>query len=410
MRAFALAVLAVALAACAGKPTPAAPAPAKPASAEPKPKFDFHALVKREAGLTKPFRVDAPDGSWSATISAVAPPKVRETAADSVSLDVDIGSERPLDCVVWKQRLDAATTLAKLTFEPVAKLPLKEIARIEVGVEEGSPNVTFDMFGVNERKEANHVKTTLVMRPHWTLGCRHDELGYAETVRSTALQLGRTFSPTTSPDTSRYHDVSIVRIGEMSLGYVERFFYDAAAGGGVEIEFGALVGPRKDAAPVFQDSALVSETDAAGLLRTSLEIVATADGVERSHKLERKSAQEYAVSGTDKGKEVRGVLKAKRPLRGERLLAGDIAAHAAAGGRSAFVRERWAPTDATIAPHYDSYTPVAGFDAAHPSYVLDDGKSKATVTFDRRGILMKQSIAIGEQLLVFAKVFSHGTL
>lgn len=413
MRAFALAVP-LALGALACGPTPKAEAPAsgaKAASEPAKPKFDFQALVKREAGLLKPFRVEAPDGSWSATISAVSAPKVTVQEGKGYSVAVDIGSERPVDCAVWTTRIDLATTLQKLVVAPIARHPIKEVAAIDARADDGFPNVTLDMFAVNDRKEGNHVKATLVALTQWTVGCVHDELGYAETVRSAALELGRTLAPASPPIVARYHDIAIARIGDVAVGFAERFVFDEKSGNGtIEIEYDSFIVPKTTGEISFGDTAFVSENDAAGLVRSASANSGDPSGLLRSLKLERKGDREYAVDGNEVGKEVHGTFRSKRPLKGSRARADVLAANARGGGRTAVMDERWAPARNPLGATVYTYTPVPGFDAAAPSYVMDDGRTKSTVVLDRKGIETKLTEPAGPQLLTVSRVFTRGAL
>jgi len=390
--------------------TPAAAQSAKP-SAEPPKKFDFAAEMKKEAGNLHPFPLNAPDGSFSASVSAVAPPKVTPSDKGSFTVLVDVASKAPIDCAVFNRRVDTASTMWNLTVEPVQKYPTKEVLALDIAMDDERPVVTLNMVALNAEKAAYVVKTTLVALPNWTVVCRQDEIGYAATIKAVTMELARTLKPATPSKPPRFHEVYAVRIGDQIAGFLEHIFQDNEAGDRtLETELGMTLVARTDGAVMAEDDISLTEVDNEGLIRTTTKASGSPqEGLTKKLTLKRAKGSEYEVDGEADGKKVHATFKSKRPLQGTALVAQAVVTNAHTPSAVPLVTESWAsstPTQVSLS----TYTRVTPFDPKAPVYNVKADDDVFNVAHDEKGIPTHITAKRKDVTIELSRVFVRGNV
>src|SRR5262245_31726124 len=150
----------------------------------------LQALRAREAEPMPSQKIQSSDRFFGARVPAkLAVPIQLEDEAYRVSLDV--GSEAPVDCWVYRDGIDFAGSLAGLsesTFSAISErfgeVDLRKVDRVDAGVIAGSPFVAIDwMYRVktDAGPQIGQVKHLVTSKGGRGLYCQHNELGYAKT-------------------------------------------------------------------------------------------------------------------------------------------------------------------------------------------------------------------------------------
>jgi hypothetical protein len=356
---------------------------AKSDANEPHGKFDFAAEMKKESTGLKPFTVSAPDGSFTAKVSASAAPQV--TVDDkAVSIALEIGSKRPMDCAIFDKRIDAASTLWTLGVEPLAKMPTQEVLGTEVGADEDRPFLTLNMAAVNEAKEAFVMKVTAVMLADAAVVCRHEEIGYVTTAKSVALELARTLTKSRTGKTVPFHEIHVLKLDGTPMGWHERFVFDGETGGAFEIAYDATL-ISKGNGVLVSDAVSTTEVDKDGFVKTVTRAEGNPDGLSKRLVLQRAGATSYEVDGEVGDNKVHTKLTSKKPIRGMALTAQDIVANARATKAVPYVEESWSSTRPPGEISVSTYTRQPRFDPKAPAYTVKNGNDEMSVTFDAEG-------------------------
>jgi hypothetical protein len=390
----------------ATKPPDAAAAPNAPASRR---KFDFSAEMKKESSGLKTFAVAAPDGSFTASVSASSAPKV--TAADERSFSVafDIGSKRSMDCAVFKKRIDPASTVWNLGVEPIEKMPDRDVLAVELGADDDRAVLTLVMAALNDAKEAMVLKVTVVALADSAVICRHEEIGYVATAKAVTLELARTLKMNRPARGARYHDLALIKINGAAVGWVERFLLDGENGVAFEMEYGATLFGAGKGDVYAEDDVTVTETDKDGFVKTITKGEGTPSGLTKRLVLERKGPTDYEVDGELAGNKVHTKFKSKKPLRGMTLVAQDVMANARAAKAAPFTEETWASATPPGEIQTATYTRAAQFDPNAPAYSVKQGDDEFTTTYDAQGLPTRLSGKLKDATLEATRLFAKGS-
>jgi hypothetical protein len=394
-----------------GKAASKSSAPSSGASpSSPGGKFDFTTEMKKESSGLQTFALAAPDGAFTASVTASSAPKV--TAADDKSYAVvfDIGSKRPMDCAVFKKRVDPASTVWNLGVEPIVKQPKNEVLGVELGADDDRSVLTLVMAALNEANEAIVFKVTVVALADAAVICRHEEIGYVATAKAVTLELARSLKMNRpAPRAARFHDLTLIKLDGTSVGLVERFLLDGENGAAFEMEYGATVFGLQNGEVVAEDDVSVTETDKDGLVKTITKGEGTPKGLTKRLVLDRKGATDYEVDGEVGGNKVHTRFKSKKPLRGMSLVAQDVMANARAPKTATtFTEETWASFTPPGEIRVATYTRATPFDANAPSYSVTSGDDNYTMTYDAQGLPTRMAGKLKESTLEATRLFAKG--
>ena len=255
MRPWPALLLAVGLAGCGSSVPPAAePAgqetvaeqpvaeqpPAEPAAAN----ADwFLDLLARTTELPAERQIAAPDGSFRARVAAE--PGTLEQVEDGWYLPLSIGTEQPVECWVYTEGADLASSLAAIsdtmldhTAEQLGgEIEARQIHRLDAGAFGGNAWIALEWLyrlAAEGGAQAGQVKHLALDVSGGAVYCLHNETGYREAFTTVARGLAESLELAAAPAEPFYEEVFVIRIAEQPVGFTRyRFVRDAA--GDVEI-------------------------------------------------------------------------------------------------------------------------------------------------------------------------------
>jgi hypothetical protein len=386
----------------------AQPTPEGASAAPSTKKFDFATEMKKEASDLRPFTVAAPDGSFTATVSAKSAPKISVPDDRHFAVVFDIGSSRAIDCAVFKKRVDPASTVWNLGVAPIESLQ-KQVLGIDVGADDDRPYLTLNIAAINDKKAAIVLKATVVALPESAVLCRHEDVGYVASAKAATLELARSLKWNRPAREARFHDLTVARVGGVTLGWNERFLYDGKDGVSFAMEYGALLLTKGDEGEVVaEDDVTVDEIDRDGLITSITKGEGTPKGLVTNVVLRRKSGVEYELDGMSEGEKVHATVKSKRPLRGMSLLAEDVLANARAAKPGVLFQETFSASDTTKTVRTATYTRAPSSTPAAPVYSVKSEDDDYVIAFDAQGSPVKSSGKIKGIAFEGARVFAKG--
>jgi hypothetical protein len=115
------------------------------------------------------------------------------------ALSLDIGSTAPVDCWVYRDGVDLATSIAALseeTFSAIAEhlgeVQIRRIERVDAGAMGGNPFLAIDWLyrlGAAGGPQVGQVKHLIASKDGRGVYCHHNEVGYAKTFRGVVAGL-----------------------------------------------------------------------------------------------------------------------------------------------------------------------------------------------------------------------------
>jgi hypothetical protein len=274
---------------------------------------------------------------------------------DAYALRLDIGSETPMDCWIYREGLDFATSLAALsdsTFEAIGEsfgeVEKRQIEQVDAGVLAGHPYLGIDWLyriATRDGPQLGQVKHAIASKQGRGIYCQHNELGYSQSFRRVLGDLLAGLEFTAPSDAAPYFtQVSTLAIKGMRIG-LERttLVRDDAGDTRVDTKTSLLI-------PVTSDTLQVSDTFGVEFARSDGSLInqvhVEASNGELVSQLELNPIGEdgWQVEGTFQTKPVSVRLRPASPPTswlGEALALRHAIAHAGVGGEVRL--SRWVP-------------------------------------------------------------------
>jgi hypothetical protein len=188
----------------------------------------FEELLAREAAPMPETPIESADAYFRAQVPAsLADPVVAEEDAYRASFAA--GSQAPVDCWIYRNELDLASSLSelsRLTFEGIeeqfGQVDVKRIGRVDTGAFGGSPYLAVEwLYRVKQdgAARAGQVKHLVASKDGRSVYCQHNEAGYGETFRRvvrglvTSLEFGDVEAPV-----PYYSEIATLAIRGMRVG------------------------------------------------------------------------------------------------------------------------------------------------------------------------------------------------
>lgn len=313
------------LAACGGKAAPKSPPAAEKAAAPDtkedarRPKLDLEALDKREAESLSAHKIIR--GTWTGEVLAAKPPTV-ETREVLWSVNVDIGSEAPVQCFVYKNAVDPGGAFVQfLSLLDKAEADVQRAATRSLEVVRDTPTLFVDAVYTVKADDANDgtvnvglLKIGIHAHELHPIACVHDEVGYRKTHAAVLSSLATSIAGLPPPPEPQFVEINRITAGEATLGFSFLRLRKSPEGGNELFETEVLVLPKSPAELVISDYVTRKRVDAAGYLSWGRWVKTNGHDLTMQVDLTRKKGGSYSYEGDVEGKHVSGVVNPKSKL------------------------------------------------------------------------------------------------
>jgi len=386
----AIAMLAALVAACAGGPSG-------------EPPVELRTLMQRELELPAAAPVASADGAVRARVAGRLVGEFERTPDHTYFGRFDIGARSPVECHVFDEEKDPATTLVKMSenvFDPATtqrKIDRREIFAIDASHAGPHPYLGLDWLA-KSGGVSYQVKQKFATRGNRSLYCLHDETGYASAFDRffagfvSSLEVDEEVAPI-------YRDVVVVSIGGQEVGYQAMSVTRDADGDYRAHTQGATI------IPAAADQAMASDDQSVEFSRADGSVInqvwASSDGKDLTQLDLRRKDGVWSVTGKMQGKSVSERFEAKLTsgVQENRLMMGVA--------RGELGEQRYARWLGTLSPGkaLDHVMTRSGASSVH----VAAGPAKVDVEVDerapKRGVLH-----MGRLEMVMQRVYVDGNL
>ena len=188
----------------------------------------FTELRAREVGSQAKQRIQSKDRFFRASAPAKSVAPVAQVD-DAYHVSLDIGTEAPIDCFVYSDGIDFASSVAQVSeraFESIGQslgpVQRRAVDRVDAGVLAERPYLAADwMYQVQtaEGPKLGLVKHLVTSKEGRGLYCLHNEVGYHETFRSAVVSLLETLEYASPPVRKPYFsEITIMQLRGKKIG------------------------------------------------------------------------------------------------------------------------------------------------------------------------------------------------
>jgi hypothetical protein len=268
------------------------------------------ALV-REAKLTKSYSVTTEDRIFSAKVSGSDKPAVA-SEDDFYHLVVPIGTDVPVECLIYKDALDSAATLKGLLNGMLDEFPKTGILKIDAGTFGRLPYLYQESLYLTEENAAGALKGIVIPNDTTTLACLHDEPGYRETFRQVVGSLADSMRMSNAtPENWIFQEILVWQLQDLKVGFTMNSVAKGENGQIMSVIETAVIVPRTADETMSQDAYDVVYEKASGEMIGGSYAESTSGELTMSIELEQVPESGYRVSGQFQGKEVDSRLDTK---------------------------------------------------------------------------------------------------
>ena len=325
-------------------------------------------------------------------------------------LAIPIGTQMPIQCYVYRSRIDGAGSIAQLFQRVKKKLQIVSAQPVDVAALAGSPALFVEMVYLADaeggKKNAGQLKQSVMPHPDRSLMCLHDEPGYSQTFRRIVKGLGASLSAAAPDERSgaRFAEVIAIRAGDMPVGFVEGTTAPAKDGASTSHSYVAMVAPPAPGEIVTQDKAFISKVDASGHVVAKVCSKTSAGELETIVTLTRAAdGKMYGYEGTVKGKKVKGTFATADGLAGDRLVAKRMPL-LLSGGSSEERFQQYSVDENPVGATEVVYRKDAG-----PRRVtIESSGTKVHATLDEDGYPSFMQMPIGALTITYERIWSRG--
>lgn len=369
--------------------------------------------------LPRPTTISAEDRAFRVRVPAKLARPV-ERAEGAYALSLDIGTTAPIDCWVYTESIDFATSavsLSESTFVAIAErfgeLQAREVDRVDAGVIGKHPFLAVDwMYRVQTEQgpQIGQVKHLVASKDDHGLYCQHNEVGYAKTFRRTlGAMLGSLEFREPSGPSPHFSEVSTMSIRGMQVGFVHTtLIRDADGDTRIDTRTSLLV-PVTAATLQANDTFEVEFARSDGTLINQVHVESQNGEVVSHLELNPRPDGAWGVEGTFQGKPVSTRIESTRQpsswlgdaLALRRILTGG-------GPGTEVTTTRWIP-DADPTRLLDGTISIQQeIGAGRFAAKLDAEGLEADLVVERKGTIASGSIDMGVANVDFQRVYMNG--
>jgi hypothetical protein len=366
--------------------------------------LDYARASARELERLPLSAVQSPDGAFSSMAEAAKAPSFSKQQALSV-LQIPIGTEMPVQCHIYSDRIDAAGSLGAVVRSISEAMQIHTVRPVEIAASGGHAVLFVELeylATVDGKKVMGLLKLATLPRDDVSFMCMHDEPGYRETFRRMVKGFAEGLV-TKAATKARFRDVQIVRFNDAPVGFSEHAVF-AEDGREVNEGYSSLFVPRSPSEVLASDVFTRESLDRAGQLVDMVYVKVVNGEVESKVSLAR-AQKDYAYQGTWEHKPLEGRFASKRPLVGDlqhwKLLRENVL-----GGKSGeLALTSYSPTTDPTAPVEIIYRKR---DGEPRGVTVEMGPMKLKGRADAHGVLERVELAAGRITIVSERLWSQG--
>ncbi|HZA50390.1 MAG TPA: hypothetical protein VE549_06595, partial [Myxococcaceae bacterium] len=177
--------------------------------------LDYARASARELERLPLSPVQSPDGAFSSKVEATTAPSFAKQEALN-TLHIPIGTEMPVQCHIYGERIDAAGSLGAVVRSVREALQIHSVRPVEIAASGGHAVVFVELeylASVDGKKVMGLLKLATLPRDDVSFLCMHDEPGYRATFRRVVKGFADALVTRTAHK-ARFRDVQIVRFNE----------------------------------------------------------------------------------------------------------------------------------------------------------------------------------------------------
>lgn len=371
------------------------------------------AFARESAALpARPFRT--PGGVEGSIPSRSAPSVTADDGFETISADV--GGAQPVSCFLYDDRIDAASSYHAMLASMVEGSGIEPLAAelVDVVPVGGSPLLLVHVVYSakrNGQKGTGALKIALLPHDVHSLACLHDEPGFTQTFRRTAVALagslrrGKVRPPR---DAARFAELHVARIQGRAAGFQEQRIEAQPDGTRKLVVVSAQLFNRSSSDLIGGDNQDVTVAAADGTLVSAVSVEVEAGEISEQLELVRDGKTlAYAYEGTVAGKKLAGRFQAARPLATDLLLARRFARRNGNVPPAVERQLEWIPS---VDPRSATEVVYRSAPARGPGAVdAELGTFKIDGRLDANGWLERSEVNLGPFVLVQERVWSRGT-
>ncbi len=181
---------------------------------------EIEELKKREISALPQKQIQTPEKEISFKIESIGEPKVKDIEG-CYYLSVDIGTQAPIECYVYKQRGDPAFIANNFMNIALKSMKNTEIESISSGIFENDPFLSMNKFYLinqNGMDSIGYLKIIVISKPSNTIVCLHDEHGYIKSFKRIAKGISSSFNNQYQTVAPFYEEISIATLNNTQIG------------------------------------------------------------------------------------------------------------------------------------------------------------------------------------------------
>lgn len=369
------------------------------------PTGDFETLRARESTLPKAAELLAPDGSFRAQAEGGLSGALEKVEGAWYGT-FDIGTDEPAECLFFAEEKDAATSLVALAegffseLGKTRKLGKRQVLAIGGGAVGPSPYLGIDWLVVLDSL-VYQVKFKFANKQDRAIYCSHGETGYAKSFDTFFRSILRSFSAG-GETAAQYRDVSLISLGELTVGYQTLTITRDDAGDIATVVNGSTLVPAAADTVIASDDYNLEWSRPDGTLINQVSI--SSDGTNLTQLELGPSRAGWNVSGKMQGKTVARSFQSELPLlstHGEYRLIRRVASGEFSDDVS---YARWMGPVHPTAP-----TPHVARSLGGSRVQVDAGPIASEVEVDQQGIA-RGTIRMGRVEMDVKRVYVEGEL
>jgi hypothetical protein len=402
--------LLVGISACGGTaPSPAGQASKTEATPASGGKFDFDAVLRREI---QPLRVQKfAHDVVSGEVEAASAPQIERTK-ESIKIVIPIGTQAPVECYVYHERTDGASTIWQVVDAVKKKIDVRLFEPTDVFVAAGHAALAAHAIYVVKQAKGDaggELKLIYYENPLVSTLCTHDEAGYSGAFKRLAKGLFESLKRSDRRLESKpsKREVSVIKVNGRPTGYSDNVDYDSGKDTVVSESVTAKLLPRSPNEVMVEDTITTETSDKAGQLLEYVHVGVSGTEVALVIKLKRLGAGEYSYSGKQNGKPINGKFKTKSklgPATGQ-AIAKNIRELLLSGKATSFKSEEYSPDLDPTAPIEALYE----IESKEQRKVRSSfGPAKIEGTVDEHGELEKSEMHMGSSTVTEERLSSEG--
>ncbi len=369
----------------------------------------FDTAREREAVQLKHYPLSIDNKSLVADVLAASKPTV-ENLEEYYYVSIPISTQQPVECLVYKDDIDPASSLKNIMTEMLAELPQNRILDVDAGTFQHMPYLSQESLYITN-KMAGTLKGMVIAESPAPIICFHDEVGYRETFKKTASSLATSLKISgVGANQWQYSEVAIWQIKDMRVGFTVNQIAKHDKGDATSYTFTSMIIPRSESESMSMDSYDVTHENSSGLLLEGIYVDVENGEIQHSIELTRANDGSYRAKGEFQGKKINSVVSKNMKLAGtyHQTRALIKAAQSKVADIRSLSFDSYAPSANPVKPMKVVLKPTGNTVEQMPEYDLNFSGINATGTVDRHGV-NRMTLLMGPIEMKVSRVYSQGS-